>query len=57
MEYFPSYSLEMNSLENCWRSSRMVNPTGCFQPLTKVKAYLSTALPTLNSPRIYEYLC
>ena len=57
LEYLPSHSSKMNPLENCWRQLRENRANRLFRTLDEVKEYLSTALPTLNSPRIYEYLC
>lgn len=57
LEYLPSHSPELNPLENCWRQLRDGRANRLFLTLDDVKEYLSTALPALNSPQIYEYLC
>jgi len=57
LEFLPSHSPEMNPLENCWRQLRDGRANRLFRTLDDVHEYLSTTLPTLNSPRIYEYLC
>ena len=57
LAYLPSHSPEMNPLENCWRQLRDGRANRLFRTLDEVKEYLSTALATLNSPEIYEYLC
>lgn len=57
LEFLPPRSPELNPLENCWRQLREARANRLFRTLDDVKTYLSTTLPTLNSPRIYEYLC
>ena len=55
--FLPSHSPELNPLESCWRQLRDGRANRLFRTVEEVKEYLSTALPTLNSPQIYEYLC
>lgn len=57
LEFLPARSPEMNPLEQCWRQLRDGRANQLFRTLDDVKEYLSTALPALNSPQIYEYLC
>lgn len=57
LEFLPPHSPEMNPLENCWRQLKEGRANRLFRTLDGVKEYLSTALPRLNSPQIYEYLC
>lgn len=57
LEFLPAHSPEMNPLENCWRQLKEGRANRLFRTIDDVKDYLSTTLPTLNSPRIYEYLC
>ncbi|EMA56269.1 transposase, partial [Halococcus thailandensis] len=57
LEYLPSHSPELNPLESCWRQLRDGRANRLFLTLDDVNEYLSTALPALNSPQIYEYLC
>ncbi|MGN8216503.1 IS630 family transposase [Halococcus sp. PRR34] len=57
LEFLPSHSPELNPLENCWRQLRDGRANRLFLTLDEVNEFLSTALPTLNSPQIYEYLC
>ena len=57
LEFLPPRSPEMNPLENCWLQLRAARANRLFRTLDDVTAYLSTTLPTLNSPQIYEYLC
>lgn len=56
-KFLPSHSPELNPLESCWRQFRDGRANRLFLTLDDVKEYLSTALPELNSPQIYEYLC
>lgn len=57
LEFLPAHSPEMNPLENCWRQLREGRANHLFRTLDDVNEYLSMALPALNSPQIYEYLC
>ncbi|WP_256566657.1 IS630 family transposase [Natrinema gelatinilyticum] len=57
LEFLPAHSPEMNPLENCWRQFREGRANHLFRTLDDVNEYLSMALPALNSPQIYEYLC
>lgn len=57
LEFLPPHSPEMNPLENCWRQLKEGRANRLFRTLDGVKEYLSTALPRLNSPQIYECLC
>ena len=57
LRFLPPHSPEMNPLENCWRQLKEGRANRLFRTLDGVKEYLSTALPRLNSPQIYEYLC
>lgn len=57
LEFLPSHSPELNPLESCWRQLRDGRANRLFRTVEEVTEYLSTALPTLNSPQIYEYLC
>ena len=56
LEFLPSHSPELNPLENCWRQLREGRANRLFQTVEEVHEYLLAALPTLTSPRIYEYL-
>ena len=57
LEYLPSHSPELNPLENCWRQLRERRANRLFETVEEVHEYVSTALPRLISPQIYEYLC
>nr|WP_280141214.1 IS630 family transposase [Halogranum amylolyticum] len=57
LEYLPSYAPEMNPLEQCWRQVNKGRANRLYLTLPELKAYLTSKLPTLNSPNIYEYLC
>ena len=57
LEYLPSYAPEMNPLEQCWRQVNEGRANRLYRTLPELKAYLTSKLPTLNSPKIYEYLC
>ncbi|MWV39783.1 hypothetical protein GRS80_08410 [Natrialba sp. INN-245] len=56
LEYLPSYAPEMNPLEQCWHQLNEGRADRLYRTLPELKAYLTSKLPTLNSPRIYEYL-
>jgi hypothetical protein len=47
----------MNPLEQCWRQLNDERANRLYRKLPGLKAYLTSKLPTLNSPKIYEYLC
>jgi transposase len=57
LEYLPPYAPEMNPVEQCWRQLNDGRANRLYHTLSELKAYLTTKLPTLNSPKIYEYLC
>jgi transposase len=57
LEYLPPYAPEMNPLEQCWRQVNEGRANKLYRTLPELKAYLTSKLPTLYSPRIYEYLC
>ena len=57
LEYLPPYAPEMNPLEQCWRQVNDGRANRLYRTLPELKTYLTSTLPTLNSPRIYEYLC
>ncbi|WP_306058563.1 IS630 family transposase [Natronococcus wangiae] len=57
LEYLPPYSPELNPLEQCWRQLQAGRANRLFRSLPELNAYLVDALPTLVSPKIYEYLC
>lgn len=56
-KYLPPYAPEMNPLEQCWRKVNDGRAHKLYRTLSELKAYLTSTLPTLKSPRIYEYLC
>ncbi len=47
----------MNPLEQCWRQVNEGRANKLYRTLPELKAYLTSKLLTLDSPRIYEYLC
>lgn len=57
LEYLPSYAPEMNPLEQCWRQLNDGRANRLYLTLPELKTYLTSKLPTLDSPEIYEYLC
>jgi len=57
LEYLSPYAPEMNPLEQCWRQVNEGRANRLYRTLPELKTYLTSKLPTLNSPRIYEYLC
>lgn len=57
LEFLPPYSPELNPLEQCWRQLKAARANRLFLTLADVKAFLKNTLPTLISPKIYEYLC
>ncbi|WP_114579007.1 transposase [Saliphagus sp. LR7] len=57
LEYLPPYAPEMNPLEQCWRQLNKKSANKLYRTLPELKAYLTSQLPTLSSPTIYEYLC
>jgi transposase len=57
LEYLPAYAPEMNPLEQCWRQLNDGRANRLYREVSELKAYLTAKLPTLTSPKIYEYLC
>ena len=57
LEYLPPYAPEMNPVEQCWRQLNDGRANRLYHTLPELKAYLTAKLPTLNSPKTYEYLC
>jgi transposase len=57
LEYLPPYSPELNPLEQWWRQLKAKRANRLFRTLDDLKSFLTTVLPTLTTPRIYEYLC
>ena len=57
LEYLPPYAPEMNPLEQCWRQVNDGRANRLYRTLPELKTYLTETLPTLSSPKIYEYLC
>jgi hypothetical protein len=47
----------MNPLEQCWRQLNDGRANRLYREVSELKAYLTAKLPTLTSPKIYEYLC
>jgi len=47
----------MNPLEQWWRQLKAKRANRLFRTIDDLKSFLTTALPTLTTPRIYEYLC
>ena len=57
LEYLPSYAPEMNPLEQCWRQVNEGRANRLYRTLPELKSYLTSKLPALQAPKIYEYLC
>lgn len=54
LEFLLSYLPDMNPLENGWLQLRAARANRLFRTLDDVKAYLSTTLPTLKSPKLLK---
>lgn len=57
LDYLPPYAPEINPVEQCWRQLNQARGNRLFRDLSELKSFLTTTLPTISSPSIYNYLC